>query len=72
MKYSGIIHFLHKNLLIIIVWLIAFLMPYSGLQAQYYVSPSGSDSNPGTLQMPFKTIQKAAGIMLAGETCFIM
>ena len=41
-------------------------------QAQYYVSPSGSDNNPGTLELPFKTIQKAADIMVAGDSCFIM
>jgi len=40
--------------------------------AQYYVAPSGDDNNPGTLQQPFKTIQKAADVMVAGETCFIM
>jgi hypothetical protein len=28
-------------------------------QATFYVSPSGSDSNPGTLSAPFQTIQKA-------------
>ncbi len=50
---------------------IIFLSAQS-IQAQYYVSPSGTDSNPGTLQLPFKTIQKAADIILAGETCFIM
>ncbi len=28
-------------------------------QAAYYVSPSGSDSNPGTIDAPFQTITKA-------------
>jgi hypothetical protein len=28
-------------------------------QASYYVSPSGSDTNPGTVTAPFKTITKA-------------
>ena len=41
------------------------------MQAQYYVSPEGSDQNPGTQAEPFQTIQKAAGIMIAGDTCFI-
>jgi hypothetical protein len=40
--------------------------------ADYYVSLTGSDSNPGTLASPFKTIQKAASVMAAGDTCFIM
>jgi acid phosphatase len=36
-----------------------------------YVSPSGSDSNPGTLSAPWQTPQKAASSSAAGETvCF--
>jgi hypothetical protein len=36
-----------------------------------YVSPSGSDSNPGTLSAPWQTPQKAADSAAAGETvCF--
>jgi len=37
----------------------------------YSVSPSGSDSAPGTLSQPFRTIQKAASIVVAGDTAFI-
>lgn len=36
---------------------IELLVKYDGLS--YYVSPDGSDSNPGTLAAPFKTIEKA-------------
>lgn len=32
-------------------------------QATYYVSPSGSDSNPGTLDAPFRTIEKARDVV---------
>jgi uncharacterized protein (TIGR03437 family) len=39
--------------------------------ADYYVAPSGSDSAPGTLAQPFQTIQKAASVMVAGDTAFI-
>jgi hypothetical protein len=36
-----------------------------------YVSPSGSDSNPGTLSAPWQTPQKAANSTAAGQTvCF--
>src|SRR5713101_3823807 len=36
-----------------------------------YVSPSGSDSNPGTLSAPWQTPQKAANSAAAGQTvCF--
>ncbi len=52
--------------------LISSLFYFQALYSQYYVSPAGSDSNPGTLEQPFKTVQKAADIMVAGETCYIM
>ncbi|MFH1372067.1 MAG: DUF1565 domain-containing protein [Planctomycetota bacterium] len=38
----------------------------------YFVSESsGNDTNPGTSGQPFKTIQKAATVMGAGDACFI-
>lgn len=54
--------------------IVGVLMLYSfSLQAKnYYVSTSGSDNNLGTIDMPFKTITKAATQMVAGDTCFIM
>jgi hypothetical protein len=39
--------------------------------ATYYISPSGSDSNPGSLSLPFRTIQRCANIAVGGDTCFI-
>ncbi len=39
----------------------------------YYISPSGSDSNDGLSEStPFKSIQKAADIVLPGDTVLIM
>ena len=38
---------------------------------EYYVSQSGSDENPGTIDKPFRTIQKAADIMLPDDTCYV-
>jgi Right handed beta helix region/Protein of unknown function (DUF1565) len=35
------------------------------------VSPSGSDSNPGTLTSPWKTIQKSLNTLRAGETALV-
>ncbi|MCD9024187.1 RICIN domain-containing protein [Cohnella silvisoli] len=35
----------------------------AGTQATYYVSPGGSDSNPGTLAQPFATLQKARDVV---------
>lgn len=37
----------------------------------YYVATNGSDSNPGTDALPFKTIQKAANTVAAGDTVYI-
>ena len=37
----------------------------------YYVSPSGSDSNPGTSAAPFRSIQRAANVVNPGETVIV-
>jgi hypothetical protein len=37
----------------------------------YYVSPVGDDDAKGTLDHPFRTIQHAADVMVAGDTCLI-
>ncbi len=37
----------------------------------YYVSPSGNDSNAGTSASPFRTIQKAANIVIPGDTVVV-
>ncbi|KYF75479.1 hypothetical protein BE17_33665, partial [Sorangium cellulosum] len=39
--------------------------------AQYYVATNGSDSNPGTLDRPFKTISKGVNAANAGDTVYI-
>jgi hypothetical protein len=38
----------------------------------YYVSKSGSDSNPGTLAEPWLTIQHAANTVTAGATVYVL
>src|ERR1700728_2976461 len=39
--------------------------------ARYYVATTGSDQNPGTLQRPFRTVQKPADTMQPGDTCMV-
>src|SRR5262249_14245270 len=39
--------------------------------ASYYVAPNGLDSNPGTLEKPFQTVQKAAIVATAGDTVYL-
>ena len=41
------------------------------LAGTYYVSPQGADSAPGTLDRPFRTLQKAAGVLQPGDTCCV-
>jgi Right handed beta helix region len=44
----------------------------TGLEsADYYVSPSGSDLNPGTFLAPFATIKKATDLAVAGQLIYI-
>lgn len=71
MKKDSIIQ-INKYLMIRNLLLLQLLWMFCGpVDAQYYVSPGGSDANPGTFQQPFKTIQKAANLMVAGDTCYI-
>jgi parallel beta-helix repeat protein len=37
----------------------------------YYVATNGSDSSPGTVQQPFRTIKKGISVLSAGATLYI-
>lgn len=39
--------------------------------AEYYVAPGGSDGNPGSLALPWLTIQKAADFLTPGDTVYV-
>jgi len=39
-----------------------------GKNTTYVVAPSGNDTNPGTAELPFATLQKAADVAGAGDT----
>lgn len=58
-----------KPLLSLLLLMAVSLRP--AVAATYYVAKSGNDSNPGTLASPFLTIQHAASLMVAGDTCYI-
>ena len=45
--------------------------PVAAVGNTYYVSKTGSDSNPGTQAQPWLTLQKAANTVVAGDTVFI-
>lgn len=36
-----------------------------------FVSPEGDDDNPGTIQKPFRTIEKAASVTGPGDICYL-
>lgn len=37
----------------------------------FHVAPSGNDANPGSAQLPWKTIKKAARTLLAGQAAYV-
>lgn len=63
------------GLLFVLLWIFASihgeLLLSAHAASSYYISPSGSDSNSGTLSRPFKTIQHCASVATAGSTCNI-
>ncbi len=50
---------------------VALLTPHLALAAEYFVAPSGSDDNPGTMSEPFATLQRAHDAVSAGDTVHI-
>jgi hypothetical protein len=57
-----------KSLFILAVFL---NFPTIASAADYYISPSGSDSNSGSSTLPWKTIQKAANLVNPGDTVYL-
>lgn len=41
------------------------------LASDCVVSPQGADSNPGTPEAPFRTLQKAVQVLKPGDTCYL-
>jgi len=37
----------------------------------FYVAPGGDDTNPGTRERPFRTIQRAGQALKPGDTCYL-
>ena len=49
--------------------------PFCGTNPPHYVdgsNPAASDTNPGTASAPWKTLQKAAAALVAGDTAIIL
>lgn len=47
------------------------LLPAVASAAEYYVATNGSDANPGTIQQPFASLQRAQESAEPGDTVFI-
>lgn len=45
--------------------------PAASTGSVYFVAATGSDSNPGTEARPWRTVQKAADTLVAGDTVYI-
>ena len=59
-------------LVILLSTCVQAFLPYELLAATYYISATGVDSNSGTQSAPWKTWQKAATTMVAGDTTLVM
>ena len=60
------------NILSRILLLLIFSLPYAPLFATtYWIAQNGSDNNPGTESMPWRTIGKANTELNPGDTVYI-
>jgi len=57
--------------LLVAVFTFLVVIPSSVSAASYYVSTSGNDANSGTQSSPWRTIQKAANTVVAGDVVTI-
>jgi parallel beta-helix repeat protein len=62
LDYSGNVDFVDFEIL---------AQSYSRPENAYYVATDGRDSNPGTEQLPWRSVQRAANTLTAGETVYI-
>lgn len=58
---------LNKTLLFVIVLFAPCLLNATS----YYVSPTGDDSNPGTISRPFRSLSKGARLAIAGDSVIV-
>lgn len=64
--------FIKLSIICTLFILFFFLQNTYAWAAEYFVSPSGNDSNAGTLSGPWRTLAKAAGSATAGDTVYLM
>ena len=61
----------NQNMKTIIINIILFIISFSVHANTYYVATNGNDTNIGTETQPWKTIQKAANSIVAGDTVLV-
>ncbi|MCH1440951.1 MAG: right-handed parallel beta-helix repeat-containing protein [Rubripirellula sp.] len=62
---------MHKTIIALVACCMSIGLPTLCVGKTYHVAPYGNDSNPGSLDLPCKTIQHVALLMQAGDTCTI-
>lgn len=60
-----------KIVFMLILFFGIFGLAKSSWAATYYVAITGIDSNPGTQSQPWRTIQRSADVMVAGDTVMV-
>jgi hypothetical protein len=60
-----------KSLITLLIACCTLAQTVLATTTNYYVATTGNNTNSGTLAKPFLTIQKAATVMGAGDTCYI-
>ena len=55
----------------VFLFLLFFIFPLSVFSIEIHVSTNGSDSNTGTIEKPFKTIQTAINALKVGDACIV-
>ena len=65
-------HF-HDNMMIPMLRLLGASLVFlsTASAADYFVSVTGNDSNPGSKELPFQTLAKAASVTGPGDTCWL-
>ncbi len=62
---------IHTTIIAFLLFLSFSVYVSTTTAADYYVAPSGNDSDPGTLAQPWKTVAKAALTINGGDTVYL-
>ena len=51
--------------------LFGLLLCWHAYAAEFFVAPAGNDQDPGTLEKPFATVQRAQAAAVPGDTVYL-